>query len=61
VRGAWLIALTDAGADPGRPAGGRKIAKLALPALGALAAEPRYLLFDTGLVIGGLVLGVVGS
>lgn len=58
----------DAGAVPGRPAGGRKIAKLALPALGVLAAEPLYLLFDTGVVgrlgalpLGGLVLGVVGS
>jgi putative MATE family efflux protein len=50
-----------------------QIAKLALPALGVLAAEPLYLLFDTavvgrlgalslaGLAIGGLVLGVVAS
>ncbi|SON62439.1 DNA damage-inducible protein F [Mycobacterium simulans] len=54
-------------------AGGRQIAKLALPALGVLAAEPLYLLFDTavvgrlgalslaGLAIGSLVLSVVGS
>ncbi|EPQ79526.1 putative DNA-damage-inducible protein F [Mycobacterium marinum str. Europe] len=54
-------------------AGGRKIAALALPALGVLAAEPLYLLFDTavigrlgalalaGLAIGSLVLGLVGS
>lgn len=56
--------------DTGRPpASGRQIAALALPALGVLAAEPLYLLFDTGVVghlgalplaglaIGGLVLG----
>jgi putative MATE family efflux protein len=53
--------------------GGRQIAQLALPALGVLAAEPLYLLFDTaivgrlgalslaGLAIGGLVLSMVGS
>ena len=59
---------------PGQPrAGGRQIAQLALPALGVLAAEPLYLLFDTavvgrlgalslaGLAIGGLILGMVGS
>jgi MATE family, multidrug efflux pump len=59
---------------PDRPqAGGRQIAKLALPALGVLAAEPLYLLFDTavvgrlgalslaGLAIGGLILSMVGS
>jgi len=57
------------GAQPG----GRQIARLALPALGVLAAEPLYLLFDTaivgrlgalslaGLAIGGLILGMVGS
>ncbi|HSS23492.1 MAG TPA: MATE family efflux transporter [Mycobacterium sp.] len=58
----------------GRPdAGGRRIAALALPALGVLAAEPLYLLFDTavvgrlgalplaGLAIGGLILALVGS
>jgi putative MATE family efflux protein len=59
--------------DAGRPVGGRKIAELALPALGVLAAEPLYLLFDTavvgrlgarslaGLAIGSLLLGLVGS
>jgi putative MATE family efflux protein len=59
---------------PGQPgSGGRQIAQLALPALGVLAAEPLYLLFDTavvgrlgalslaGLAIGGLILGMVGS
>jgi putative MATE family efflux protein len=59
---------------PGQPhAGGRQIAQLALPALGVLAAEPLYLLFDTavvgrlgalslaGLAIGGLILSMVGS
>lgn len=63
-----------AGYDADRPAaGGRQIAALALPALGVLAAEPLYLLFDTavvgrlgalslaGLAIGSLVLGLVGS
>jgi putative MATE family efflux protein len=51
----------------------RRIAALALPALGVLAAEPLYLLFDTaivgrlgalplaGLAIGGLIVGMVGS
>lgn len=60
--------------DGDRPgAGGRQIAGLALPALGVLAAEPLYLLFDTavvgrlgalslaGLAIGGLLLSLVGS
>lgn len=60
--------------EPDRPdAGGRRIAGLALPALGVLAAEPLYLLFDTavvgrlgalslaGLAIGGLLLNLVGS
>jgi putative MATE family efflux protein len=54
-------------------ASGRRIAVLALPALGVLAAEPIYLLFDiaivgrlgalslAGLAIGGLVLSVVSS
>jgi putative MATE family efflux protein len=59
---------------PDQPrASGRQIAQLALPALGVLAAEPLYLLFDTavvgrlgamslaGLAIGGLILGMVGS
>ena len=51
----------------------RRIAALALPALGVLAAEPIYLLFDiavvgrlgvlplAGLAIGGLILSVVSS
>ena len=51
----------------------RQITKLALPALGVLAAEPLYLLFDTavvgrlgalslaGLAIGSLVLALLGS
>ncbi|MUM20093.1 MATE family efflux transporter [Mycobacterium sp. CBMA271] len=51
----------------------RRIATLALPALGVLAAEPLYLLFDiamvgrlgavplAGLAVGGLVLSLVGS
>ena len=50
-----------------------RIAALALPALGVLAAEPLYLLFDTavvgrlgalalaGLAIGGLIVNMVGS
>jgi putative MATE family efflux protein len=54
-------------------AGSRQLARLALPALGALAAQPLYLLFDTaivgrlgalslaGLAIGGLILGLVSS
>ena len=51
----------------------RRIATLALPALGVLAAEPLYLLFDTaivgrlgavslaGLAVGGLVVSLVSS
>lgn len=62
-----MVRMTD------RSAGSRHIAALALPALGVLAAEPLYLLFDTavvgrlgalalaGLAIGGLILGLVGS
>lgn len=58
--------------DPA-PATGRRIAGLALPALGVLAAEPLYLLFDiavvgrlgavalAGLAIGGLVLSLLSS
>lgn len=66
--------MHDGRPDPGRPvAGGRQIAALALPALGVLAAEPLYLLFDTavvgrlgavalaGLAIGSLVLGLVST
>ena len=52
---------------------GRRIAGLAIPALGVLAAEPLYLLFDiavvgrlgavalAGLAIGGLILSLVSS
>ena len=51
----------------------RRIVALALPALGVLAAEPLYLLFDTavvgrlgalalaGLAVGGLIVSLVGS
>lgn len=62
-------------AEPGDPGNvsGRRIAALAFPALGVLAAEPIYLLFDiavvgrlgalslAGLAIGGLILSVVSS
>ncbi|MGK2881560.1 MAG: MATE family efflux transporter [Mycobacterium sp.] len=59
-------------ADPA-PGTGRRIARLALPALGVLAAEPLYLLFDiavvgrlgavslAGLAIGGLMLSLVAT
>jgi putative MATE family efflux protein len=59
--------------SPAQPALGRRIAALALPALGVLAAEPLYLLFDTavvgrlgalslaGLAVGGLIVAMVGS
>ena len=55
------------------PATGRRIAALAFPALGVLAAEPIYLLFDlavvgrlgalslAGLAIGALIVGVLSS
>ncbi|WP_179468878.1 MATE family efflux transporter [Mycolicibacterium vinylchloridicum] len=55
------------------PVTGRRIAGLAIPALGVLAAEPIYLLFDiaivgrlgalslAGLAIGGLILSVVSA
>lgn len=55
------------------PATGQRIARLALPALGVLAAEPIYLLFDlavvgrlgaislAGLAIGGLILSTLSS
>ena len=58
--------------EPQAPTG-RRIAALAVPALGVLAAEPLYLLFDlavvgrlgalalAGLAIGGLILGLVAS
>lgn len=57
----------------GRSGLGRRIAALALPALGVLAAEPLYLLFDTavvgrlgaislaGLAVGGLIVALVSS
>nr|ABP46506.1 MATE efflux family protein [Mycolicibacterium gilvum PYR-GCK] len=60
-------------ADPVAPATGRRIAGLAFPALGVLAAEPVYLLFDlaivgrlgalslAGLAIGALIMGVLSS
>jgi putative MATE family efflux protein len=60
-------------ADAPAPATGRRIAALAFPALGVLAAEPIYLLFDlavvgrlgalnlAGLAIGALVMGVLSS
>ncbi|WP_277950264.1 MATE family efflux transporter [Mycolicibacterium sp. P9-64] len=59
--------------QPMPTATGRRIAGLAFPALGVLAAEPLYLLFDlavvgrlgalslAGLAIGGLVLSLVSS
>jgi putative MATE family efflux protein len=66
--------LTEPEADlPVTPASARRIFGLALPALGVLAAEPLYLLFDVaivgrlgalslaGLAIGGLVLAVVST
>jgi len=58
---------------PVAAASGRRIAGLALPALGVLAAEPIYLLFDlavvgrlgalplAGLAIGGLILSTLSS
>ena len=64
--------MTSVGGQPA-PATGRRIAALALPALGVLAAEPVYLLFDlavvgrlgavalAGLAIGGLILSMVSS
>ena len=59
--------------EPVQPATSRRIAALAFPALGVLAAEPVYLLFDlavvgrlgavdlAGLAIGALVMGVLSS
>lgn len=61
------------GAAAVEPATGRRIAALAFPALGVLAAEPVYLLFDlavvgrlgavslAGLAIGALVMGVLSA
>lgn len=60
-------------ADPPGVSTTRRIAGLAFPALGVLAAEPLYLLFDVavvgrlgalalaGLAIGGLILGLVST
>jgi putative MATE family efflux protein len=65
--------MSSAGEQPVPAATGRRIAGLALPALGVLAAEPVYLLFDlavvgrlgavalAGLAIGGLILSLVSS
>jgi putative MATE family efflux protein len=65
--------LVEPADQPALPATGRRIAGLALPALGVLAAEPLYLLFDiavvgrlgalslAGLAIGGLILALVSS
>ena len=65
------LPLTEAGAR--EPSLERRIAALAFPALGVLAAEPLYLLFDlavvgrlgalslAGLAIGGLIVSLVGS
>ncbi|BBX36336.1 efflux protein, MATE family [Mycolicibacterium mageritense DSM 44476 = CIP 104973] len=65
--------LDAEGDRPVAPVTSRRIAALALPALGVLAAEPVYLLFDiaivgrlgalslAGLAIGGLVLSLVSS
>ncbi|BBZ61301.1 MATE family efflux transporter [Mycolicibacterium monacense] len=61
------------GVAPVEPATSRRIAALAFPALGVLAAEPIYLLFDlavvgrlgalslAGLAIGALVMGVLSA
>lgn len=65
--------LAERSAGPETQGTGKTIAALALPALGVLAAEPLYLLFDlavvgrlgavalAGLAIGGLILGLVAS
>jgi putative MATE family efflux protein len=65
--------LPEPADQPAPPATTRRIAGLALPALGVLAAEPVYLLFDlavvgrlgavslAGLAIGGLILSLVSS
>ncbi|TPG36965.1 MATE family efflux transporter [Mycobacterium hodleri] len=65
--------LVEPAGDANAPATGRRIAGLALPALGVLAAEPVYLLFDlavvgrlgavalAGLAIGGLILSLLSS
>ncbi|RZT13903.1 putative MATE family efflux protein [Mycobacterium sp. BK558] len=65
--------MADAAGEAVAPATSRRIAALAFPALGVLAAEPLYLLFDlavvgrlgalslAGLAIGALVMGVLSS
>lgn len=65
--------MADAAGKAVTPATSRRIAALAFPALGVLAAEPLYLLFDlavvgrlgalslAGLAIGALVMGVLSS
>ncbi|WP_407663555.1 MATE family efflux transporter [Mycolicibacterium celeriflavum] len=65
--------LAEPAPPPHAPVDGRRIAGLALPALGVLAAEPIYLLFDlavvgrlgalalAGLAIGGLILTTLSS
>ncbi|MEW5811077.1 MAG: MATE family efflux transporter [Actinomycetota bacterium] len=65
--------MADAAGGALAPATSRRIAALAFPALGVLAAEPLYLLFDlavvgrlgalslAGLAIGALVMGVLSS
>ncbi|MGV0792637.1 MATE family efflux transporter [Mycolicibacterium sp. XJ1819] len=66
--------MAESDANPAlTPATGRRIAALAVPALGVLAAEPLYLLYDiavvgrlgalalAGLAIGGLVLVTLSS
>ncbi|SLI23833.1 Possible DNA-damage-inducible protein F [Mycobacteroides abscessus subsp. massiliense] len=69
----WFAPLTNATGIAGMPGLARRIMSLALPALGVLAAEPLYLLFDiamvgrlgavplAGLAVGGLVLSLVGT
>lgn len=46
----WFAPLTDATGIAGMPGLARRIISLALPALGVLAAEPLYLLFDIAMV-----------
>ncbi|AMW20660.1 DNA-damage-inducible protein F [[Mycobacterium] chelonae subsp. bovistauri] len=65
--------MTDATGTAGMSGLARRIIALAVPALGVLAAEPLYLLFDiamvgrlgavplAGLAVGGLVLSLVGT
>lgn len=69
----WNCSSISSARPLAEPASTREIARLAFPALGVLAAEPLYLLFDTavvgrlgalalvGLAIGALFLGLVSS